>query len=207
MGSLAIGLVVILPHIGVFPNFMYCLPILVFVWLYLKYFDEGFRDIGFSFKAFKIRSLLIGIAAGLILFAFSQLVLFPLLGTMINLDETEVGLYDFIKESKTNYLFVLAMGWIVGGIYEEIVFHGFIFTRMEKMISGKRTLPFAFIGTSVLFGVYHIQLGLADMINAFVIGIAYLFLFLQFKRNLWHSIVSHGVYNSLAISGIYFGYV
>lgn len=134
---LAIGIVVILPHTGIIPNFGYSIPILFFVWLYLKYSNETFSDIGFSFKLFNLRSILIGsIVAGLSL-CFMQFIFFPVLEYFIVFEETDVELYNFIRKNKWNYLFIIIMGWLVGGLYEEIVLHGFIFSRLEKMINGK----------------------------------------------------------------------
>lgn len=204
---IAISLVVILPHTGIIPNFGYSIPILLFIWLYLKYFGEKFSDIGFSFKRFKPKSILVGsLAAGLI-FCFMQFIFFPVLEYFVVFEDTDVELYNFIRENKWNYVFILVMGWVVGGFYEEIVFHGFIFSRLEKTITGKYSVLFSFLGTSIIFGAYHIQLGPAGVINAFLAGAAYHALALYFKRNLWYSIICHGVYDTIVITLIYMNYL
>lgn len=154
----------------------------------MKYYREKFSDTGFSFKAFSLKSVLIGVLAGITIFSVLQLVFFPVIEQFVEFEETDVGLYDFIKEGKWNYLFILIMGWVVGGFYEEIVFHGFNFPRLEKMITGKHSLWISFLITSIIFGAYH---GLA----------------LYFKRNLWFSIISHGVYDTIVITLIYLGYL
>ena len=204
---IAISLVVILPHTGIIPNFGYSIPILLFIWLYLKYFGEKFSDIGFSFKRFKPKSILVGsLAAGLII-CFMQFIFFPILEYFVVFEDTDVELYNFIRENKWNYVFILVMGWVVGGFYEEIVFHGFIFSRLEKTITGKYSVLFSFLGTSIIFGAYHIQLGPAGVINAFLAGAAYHALALYFKRNLWYSIICHGVYDTIVITLIYMNYL
>lgn len=200
-------MVVILPHTGLIPNFGYTIPILFLVWLCLKYFNEKFSDIGFSFKFFKFKSLLFGGLAALFILSFLQLIFFPALESVISLDDTDVELYDFIRSSRWNYLFIILMGWVVGGFYEEIIFHGFIFSRLEKMFTGKYSMLFSFIATSILFGAYHIQLGPLGVINAFLAGAAYHALALYFKRNLWYSIICHGVYDTIVISLIYLDYL
>ena len=204
---IAISLVVILPHTGIIPNFGYSIPIILFVWLYLKYFGEKFSDIGFSFKRFKLKSILIGsLAAGLI-FCFMQFIFFPVLEYFVVFEDTDVELYNFIRENKWNYIFILVMGWVVGGLYEEIVFHGFIFSRLEKMIPGQYATVISFIGTSIIFGAYHFQLGADGLINAFIVGAAYHALALYFNRNLWYSIICHGVYDTIVITLIYMNYL
>ena len=202
-----ICVIAVLPHTGVIPNFGYCIPILLFVWLYLKYAKEAFSAIGFSFKRFSLKPILIGsLMAGLI-FCFMQYVFFPVLEHFVVFEETDVELYDFIRKSKWNYIFIIIMGWLVGGLYEEIVFHGFIFSRLEKMIPGKYATLLSFIGTSIIFGAYHFQLGAVGLINALIVGAAYHALTLYFKRNLWYSIICHGVYDTIVITLIYMNYL
>ena len=202
-----ICVILFLPHLGLIPNFGYSIPILLFVWLLLKYSKETFSDIGFSFNRFNLKSVLIGSLVAVFTLSIMQLAFFPALEYFINFEETDDGLYDFIRENKWQYFFIIIMGWLVGGIYEEIVFHGFIFSRLEKIIPGNYATATAFLGTAILFGLYHFQLGAAGLLNALIVGAAYLALFLLYKRNLWYSIFCHGVYNTIAITLIYYGYM
>lgn len=204
---LAISVVVILPHTGIIPNFGYSLPILLFVWLYLKFSKETFSNIGFSFKRFKIKSILIGSLVAVLVLCGMQLIFFPALEYFIVFEETDIELYDFIRENKWNYLFIIIMGWLVGGLYEEIIFHGFIFSRLEKIIPGKHATALSFIFTSIIFGAYHFQLGTTGVMNAFIVGAAYHMLALYFKRNLWYAIICHGVYDTIVITLIYLNYL
>jgi len=203
----AICVIVILPHTELIPNFGYSIPILLFVWLILKYSSETFSDIGFSFKRFKRNSILTGSLVAIATLSFMQLIFFPVLEYFVNFEETDFGLYDFIRENKWQYFLILIMGWLVGGFYEEIVFHGFIFTRLEKMFQGKYCTEISFVITSGIFGAYHFQLGTLGLINALIVGSVYLALFLFFKRNLWYSIICHGVYNTIVMTLIYHDYI
>lgn len=203
----AICVIVILPHAELIPNFGYSVPILLMVWLLLKYFNETFSKVGFSFKKYKPTSLLVGSLVAVLTLSFMQLIFFPVLENIVVFEETEVGLYAFIKGTKWQYFFMIIMGWVVGGFYEEIVFHGFIFSRLEKMIQGTYATAIAFVGTAIIFGAYHYQLGGAGLINALIVGAVYLGLFLFYKRNLWYSICCHGVYNTIVITLIYLEYI
>lgn len=195
--------IVILPHAELIPLFGYSIPILFLVWIVLKHSKETFSDIGFSLKQFKINSVLIGALVAVVSLSFMQLVFFPFLEHFITFADPDIGLYDFIRENKWQYFFTLIMGWLIGGFYEEIVFHGFIFTRLEKMIQGAYSTQISFTLTACIFGAYHFQLGALGLINALIIGTVYLLLFLLFKRNLWYSIICHGVYNSIVMTMIY----
>lgn len=207
LNVIAIATIIFLPHAELFPFFGYCIPILLMVWLVLKYSNENFSDIGFSFKQFKPKSILIGGLIALITLAFMQLIFHPILEFFVPLEYKDLGLIAVIKGGKLQFFIMVIMGWLVGGFYEEIVFHGFIFTRLEKMIKGKFAPHISFGITSLIFGIYHIQLGALGLINALVVGAVYLALFLYFKRNLWYSIICHGFYNSMVMTLIYFDYI
>lgn len=207
LNIITISVIVILPHTELIPNFGYSVPIFVLVWRILKYSNETFSNIGFSLKQFKPKSILIGSLVALLTLSFMQLIFFPVLENFVVFEDTEVRLHAFIKGNLGQYLIIIIMGWIVGGFYEEIVFHGFIFSRLEKMIQGKYATIIAFIGTATIFGAYHYKLGGAGLINALIVGAVYLGLFLFYKRNLWYSIFCHGAYNTIVITLIYNGYI
>lgn len=203
----AIAFVVLIPHSGVIPiPFGYSIPVLIFIWLFLKRSKENFSSIGFSFNRFEVKSVLIGTVTAILLFSFLNWVFFPLLEKIIPLPLANLGDIAKVKGNPGFYIFILAMGWVIGGFYEEIVFHGFIFTRLEKLIPGKYTLVIAFLLCNVIFALYHLQLGSQGVINAFVAGCVYHALMLRYKRNMWYAIICHAVFDSIALTFIYAGY-
>lgn len=202
--------IAIFPHLGLvnfFPMF-YTVPILLLVWINLKINKETFSDINFRFKDISFKSLLIGIIVSILIYIFMRNIFFPFLELFVTFQESDFSLYDDLRQKGTaHYLFILILGWIVGGLYESIVFHAFTFSQLEKIIGGKHKTLVSFIITSLIFGAYHYQLGAGDMINAFVIGIIYLGMFLFYKRNLWYTIFCHAAYNSIAITLLHLGYI
>ncbi|NVK73281.1 MAG: CPBP family intramembrane metalloprotease [Oceanospirillaceae bacterium] len=207
LSILTIALIVLFPHAGLIPLFGYSVPILFITWLVLRRSDETFADIGFSFKRFEPKALLVGVLCAAAIVAFMQLAFNPLLDSIVELEYDDSGLNDTIRGGRLQFLLMVVMGWLIGGVYEEIVFHGFVFTRLEKMIKGRYATQISFAITSVLFGFYHAQLGSFGVVNAMVIGMGYLGLFLFFKRNLWYSVVCHGAYNTIIMTMIYLGYL
>lgn len=198
---------VLLPHFVPLPFNSYSLIIIIVVWLYLKYDRTSFSEIGFSLSKFKAQAILYGIVTAILILTFLQLVFFPVIETIISFPETDVEMYNKLPGNTSFYIIMLAMGWIIGGLYEEIVFHGFIFFQLKKVITGKYRAQISFIITSVIFGLYHLQLGPADALNAFLVGVGYHLLALQFRGNLWYSIICHGTYNSIVITLLYLGYI
>ncbi len=207
LSVIAIATIIFLPHAELIPFFGYSIPILIFTWLVLKYSNETFSNIGLSFKQFNPKSILIGGAVAALILAFMQLIFHPVLDFFVSLEYKDAGLNDTIQGGSLQFFIMVIMGWLIGGIYEEIVFHGFIFTRLKKIIKGKYSTHISFVITSVIFGVYHIQLGTLGVINALIVGAGYLALFLYFKRNLWYSIICHGFYNTMVMTLIYYDYL
>lgn len=200
-------IVVLLPHFLPLPFNSYSLIIIIIIWGFLKYDRATFSDLGFSLSKFKTQALLYGVLAAVIIVAFSQLIFFPVIELFITFPETEVEMYDKLNGNTGFYIIMLIMGWLIGALYEEIVFHGFIFYQFKKVIQGRHKVQISFITTSIIFGLYHLQLGPADALNAFIVGAAYHLLALQFKGNLWYSIICHGSYNTIVITLLYLGYI
>lgn len=204
---LAIAVVVLVPHSGIVPiPFLYTVPVLLFTGWFLRNSGETFAAIGVSFNYFELRSVFIGLMAALFLFGFLDYLFFPALERIIALKPANLEDFKSIRHNTGNYVFIVLMGWIVGGFYEEVVFHGFIFSRIEKMLGSKYAMPMGFLITNVIFALYHLQLGAGGVINAFVAGCAYHALMIFFKRNIWYSFFCHGFFDTIALTFIYLGY-
>ncbi len=194
------------PHFAGFPFFTYTIIVLAVVWLFLKYIaNENFKDIFFSFKNFEVKAVWSGAIAAAVLFFLLQYIIMPFLqklypGNMIDLHD-----FDFIRGNTINYIFILIVALIVGGFYEGLVFHGFIFTRLEKIFSYK-ILPITFLLTNIIFGAYHFQQGVMGMINAFIAGCVYQAFILKNNRNLWYGIFFHAFYDFIGLTFIYAGH-
>jgi uncharacterized protein len=207
----AIAFVVIIPQSGIVNKiiplpFSYCIPVLLFAWLFLKLYKENFSSIGFSFKRFEIKAVVIGTLTAIVLFIFLQYGFFPLLKKFIPLQPANLKNFDSIRHNTAAYIVMVALSWVVGGIYEEIIFHGFIFTRLEKLIAGKYAVTISFWLSNIVFALYHLQLGTSGVINAFIAGIVYHALMLHYKRNMWYAVFCHAVFDTIALTFIYFGY-
>jgi len=203
----SIAFVVVVPHSGIVPlPFAYTIPVLLFVWFFLKRHKESFASLGFSFKRFTLTAILVGTVTAILLFAFLNYAFFPLFEKIIKLPAGDLGDFNKVRYNTPFYLFILAMGWIVGGFYEEVVFHGFIFTRLEKLITGKHTIIISFLLSNIIFALYHLQLGAAGVINAFIAGTIYHALILRYKRNMWYGIFCHAIFDTIALTFIYLGY-
>lgn len=205
--SAAIIFVVLVPHSGVVPlPFGYAIPVLIFIWFYLKRSGENFEDIGFGFKWFEIKAAVVGTIAGILLFAFLNWVFFPLIEKVVHFPPDNLGDFTKIKGNTGFYIFLVIMSWLIGGFYEEMAFHGFIFTRLEEIMAGKYAVLLSFLFTNTIFALYHLQLGPRGVLNAFIAGCVYHGLMLYYKRNIWYAVFCHAVFDTIALTFMYAGY-
>lgn len=195
------------PHFAGFPIFFYPLIVLSVVWLYLKYVTkESLSDLFFGFNRFEPRSIWIGIIAALVLSAFFQYAWDPFINWILPSAKMDLSDFSSIRNNPISYITILLLALVVGGFYEEIIFHGFIFSRLEKIIKGKYASALAFILTNIIFGLYHFQLGLKGVLLAAIAGFAYHTLILKFNRNLWYGIFFHAFFDFIGLTQIYLGY-
>lgn len=204
---LGIGFVWLLPHFSPVPfPFGYTIPVILAIWLLLKWSGETFSDIGFSFKRISTGALLTGIFFGIILFFLLQYVVMPMLARVLHLPKTNLKDFNFLRHNIIGLLVIIPVAWVVGGIYEEIVFHGYIFTRLSRMITRDAGVWISFLAANIIFGAYHYQQGITGMIHAFIAGCAYQFIAIKKDRNLWYAVFFHAAYDTIALTYIYLGY-
>ena len=116
--------------------------------------------------------------------------------------------YDFIRNKLTNLVITIVAAWIIGGFYEEIIFRGFIQTTIsEWFVKSSHSFWLAGLSTSILFGLYHWQQGIFGIISSFLGGLLWTFLLWRYKGNLWYPIISHAIFDTIALTMIYFGMV
>jgi membrane protease YdiL (CAAX protease family) len=191
-------------HFGGLPMFISPAIVLVVIWLFLKFITgEKFSDLLFSFKRFELKAVGVGAIAAIGLATFFQFLWDPLMDKILLNEKIDLSAFDFIRGNMYNYIFILVMALLVGGFFEEIFFHGFIFTRFEKMFPGKYSVIISVLLSNIIFGLYHYQMGIKEIFLATIAGFAYHFLILKFNRNLWYGLFFHTFFDFIGLTQIY----
>jgi len=98
---------------------------------------------------------------------------------------------------------VLVSLLIVAGVYEEVVFRGFLLTRFRRVL---RSWWAAVPVTSLLFALPHMgDQEPVVVIPLFAVGVA-LSVFTIWRKSLLPAIIGHGLFNSCQILALYFYY-
>jgi len=112
--------------------------------------------------------------------------------------------YDKIRGNLLNYLQWLLIGLVVGGFIEEILFRGFLITRISKIFNNAKDGNwFAIIITSAIFGFSHLYQGLSGVISTGLIALLFGIIFIYNNKILWYSIITHGFVNLVGLTVIF----
>lgn len=171
--------------------------------LYAISTKEKFKSIGFSKQKSWIASLLQSIAISLIIVALSMYIIRPLTEYITN-EKIDSSAFRPLVGNANLFGFYLLIGWLVGGISEELIFRGFLMKRITTYIPGEYGIVFAIVITSSLFGYLHSYQGLVGQIQTGIIGAMLASIYFIFSRRLMLVILTHGFVNTISFSLIYF---
>jgi membrane protease YdiL (CAAX protease family) len=195
---------VLFPHFVPLPFYSYAVVCLAVIIFYLRDQKKTLRDLGLKRNGLTAHTLIVGILSALLWIAFNKWVYYPFITHFFVVEPyTE---YDFIRNKLSNLIITLIAAWIIAGFYEEIVFRGFIQTTIrEWFIKSRHSFWLAGFLTSILFGLYHWQQGIFGIVPSFLAALLWTFLLWRYKGNLWYPIISHAIYDTIALTMIYVG--
>lgn len=189
----------------VFVNIPYLNTLLPFiVVLIYSYKFQGLKDALGFFKPKNILKL-IGSALSLAVFIhlLSYFVLLPIIekatGTPLS-----IGVFGQVKNNSTILITSLIISWIVGGLFEETIFRGFMISKFMKHINPKIGAVIGALFTSVLFGFMHFYQGITGQILLVITGLLLATIYVVSKRNLWLNILTHGFVNTISMFSLYY---
>jgi membrane protease YdiL (CAAX protease family) len=204
--AVLVAFLVLFPHFVPLPFYSYAIVCLAVIIFYLRKKNKTLRDLGLKRHGLTAHTFFAGAVSALLLIAFNKWIYHPFITHFfVVAPYTE---YDFIKNNLSNLIITIIAAWIIGGFYEEIVFRGFIQIKIQEwFIKYQYSFWLAGLFTSSLFGLYHWQQGIFGMIPSFLGGVLWTFLLWRYKGNLWYPIISHALYDTIALVLIYFGVI
>jgi membrane protease YdiL (CAAX protease family) len=201
-----IAFLVLFPHFVPLPFYSYAVVCLAIIIFYLRTQKKILRDLGLKRNGLTPHTFVVGILSALLWIAFNKWVYHPFITHFFVVEPyTE---YGFIRNKLSNLIITVIAAWIIGGFYEEIVFRGFIQTTIRKwFVKSRHSFWLAGLLTSILFGLYHWQQGIFGIVASCLAGFLWTLLLWRYKGNLWYPIISHAIFDTIALTMIYFGTV
>jgi membrane protease YdiL (CAAX protease family) len=131
--------------------------------------------------------------------------------TSITHEPPNLEAFKSIQGNPKALLTGLVVVWIFGAFAEEMLFRGFLMNSIyklfpEKKFSDRLKWTLSLLITSILVGFGHSYQGITGMIITAVVGFCFGLIYLMNKRNLWPSILTHGLYDTTAFVFLFYGF-
>jgi membrane protease YdiL (CAAX protease family) len=201
-----VGAFFVLGHniFGVVPNEVFFLFALFCISFKLR--DGGWRVAGLTRPHSWGKTVLMAVAAVVVLQVGSELVIQPVAHWLWHQSEHVTSLLDSgmsVKQALTSLIIV----WTFAAFGEEFGYRGYLLTRAADL--GNRS-NIAYVGAmlfvSVLFGLGHYYKGPAGVLDSTYSGLVLGSVYLLTGRNLWASILAHGISDTFAVVVVYMGW-
>ena len=188
------------------PSFTFSSGILgfPFVLLMLWLRKSNVQDLGLRRPSSWLKTVLLGVAAVIIILTVQALLVQPLLRQMFPQPP------DFSRFHNLNpYQLVgwIAAGWVMGGFVEELIRAYLIYRIVDLVGNSGAGWICAVLVSSLFYALNHTYQGFAGAIGVIVSCVGFGFLYLLRKRNLWSNIICHGLNDTLAFIGVFLGAV
>jgi membrane protease YdiL (CAAX protease family) len=166
----------------------------------------GWRVVGLRLPSRPARALLIGAAVGVGYQFVGTYLVEPLIARASSGVLPDVSAFRALVGDEGRLAILLTIGWTLGAVVEELVFHGWFMTRVAEI--GRYSAAawtVAALASSVVFGVAHLYQGLSGVIANGLTAVVIAALYFATGRNLWPCIIAHGCLDTTGFVLIYLG--
>ena len=191
-------LIAFLPPYGVIIGWIFLLSALL-----ICIRQGSFAEIGFRRPASWRRTLAQGFAIGVLAQFVFAIVIDPLLARWTG-SPVDLSTLDGMRGNVTAYLIMLAVGWVIGGFLEEMLFRGYLLKRIQYVIGDRAWASAAAVFlTAFAFGMAHGYQDTSGMISTGLMALLLGALFIRSQGNLWLPILVHGMSNTIGLTLIF----
>jgi uncharacterized protein len=178
------------------------LPAIVVI-IYATTNEKRFKSIGLKrpvswFSSF-IQALLLAIVIVLTVMYFIRPAIEYLTQTPINL-----SIFNSLIGNIRLLLSYIAIGWVIGGICEELIFRGYLLNRITTYLPGKVGIVVSILITSSIFGFLHGYQGISGQLITGILGAILASIYFISGRRLLLTIFTHGLIDTITFILIYF---
>jgi CAAX protease family protein len=204
--ELLLGAAIVIGHnvYQVVPNEVPILALAGLISLRLR--DGGWSAMGFRRPESWRRIVLIAVAAAVVRIGVDELAISPLAERLWPARETPDEAAEIVSNLPLALQW-LGIVWTFAAFGEEISYRGYLLTRAADV--GERTKAAYWIAVllvSVLFGIGHYWNGPSGMLSSGFAGLVLGSAYMLAGRNLWASILAHGLIDTTLLVAVYLGW-
>jgi membrane protease YdiL (CAAX protease family) len=183
---------------------------LVLVWVGLRLRGQSCMHFGLSFRRPSRQRIMRAVLQSFAVFAAAvaaMVVAAVVMGSIFGIPEgADMSGYDFLRGNLPLLLLVLVCVYFNASFGEEVIYRGFLITRIAELGSGGKAGWWAgVLISSLTFGVIHSDWALVGIVQMAFMGLALGVSYLLVRRNLWVTILAHGYADTILIVQMYFG--
>jgi membrane protease YdiL (CAAX protease family) len=149
-----------------------------------------------------MRDVAIGIVGGLLLWFLSDQVWEPMLKQWVG--PIKLDSLSGVRGNLPNYLLLMGIAFIYGGIIEEVVFRGFVIGWGSRLFGPRSVIPLVLLSSAV-FGSAHYYQGLSGAISTGLIGLGFALLYVGTGKKLLAPALAHMTLDAIGVTQIYLG--
>ena len=213
----ALGMVVLLGCIGALGSGVFvsviaiwCANLTMLTGIYwgLRSRGQGWRHFGLSHRILELKSIGIIVLQSIPVCIVSLLAFIVGAVVMANIvgmpEPADMSKYDYLRGNLGLTLVALVSVYFVSSFAEEVIYRGFLVTRLIEL-GGDQMLwrCVAIVFSSLVFGLVHSDWGVAGMVQASFMGVALGVSYLVVRRELWVTIFAHAYMDTLLILQMY----
>ena len=203
--ELLVGGLVVIGHnvFRILPNEV---PILVVLGLVSVRLRNGtWSAIGLRRPASWRRLLLIALAAAVIRLVGGELVVEPLARHFWP-PSAAPSIADHLAGNLGDALKALLLVWTFAAFGEEIAYRGYLVRRAAELLGGSSAAYWTgMVVAAVLFGFGHYYKGPTGIVDSTFAGLVLGSAYLLAGRNLWASVLAHGLIDTVGVAAVFFG--
>lgn len=142
----------------------------------------------------------------ILILLISLFIFLPLIDTIIG-QTPDYSDFKILEGNLSFLLIQLVLVWTIIAFGEEIIFRGFLMSRIKKVVGEQATgRVLNVLISSVLFGFLHSYQGLSGQVFTGMIGVLLACNFIYKEYNLWENIFIHGFVNTVAMILFFLGW-
>jgi len=204
--ELLFGAFIVIGHnvFHVVPNEVIVLSLLGLASIRLR--DGSWSAMGFKRPPSWRRIVLIALAAAVLRILLGQFVIEPITGFFWPAPAAPELANEITGNAKIALLALLIV-WTFAAFGEEIAYRGYLLTRAADV--GNRSATAYWVGillVSILFGYGHYYKGPSGIIDSGIAGLILGTAYMVAGRNLWASILTHGMIDTFGVIDAFFGW-
>ena len=173
-------------------------------WQILRWQGTGWTEVGLAAPKSWLRTAVY--ALGALVGALFVIVLVQNVGAGLGAEPIDETRFDSLEGSIPFLIVSLLGAWTTISFGEEMLFRAFFISRVMELIASPRFgATVAVISGGVVFGVTHFAEGSVGIVSNGAFGVLFGAIYVRTGRNLWVTIIAHGLLNTLRFILVFAG--